>query len=206
MPHTNNKTQWLDKALDGQSAHIKARVLEIILKYGIDPENEFFIIFVALGQLQVLIENSPTEWEGVFQSFHNELDQWTDSNLKILESLVSKAEATDMLAQSLKELVNLLSNLTTTCGTLLERSQTSDQTSADLMPRLEHLIKDLESSLSHSKQDIRRQNEAILQEMGEIRKKWANASTHLNLLKWLVAIALGSSLLGNVLLIVFRKA
>jgi hypothetical protein len=204
MLDTNNKTLWLDKALDGQSAQIKARVLEIILKYGIDPQNEFFIIFVALGQLQVLLENSPNEWEGVFQSFHNELDQWTDTNLKILESLVSKAEATDLLAQSLKELMSLLSNLTTTCGTLVQRSQTSDQTSTDWMPKLERLIKDLDSSLSHSKQDIRRQNETLLQEMGEIKKKLASTSIALNRMKWLLAIVLGSTFVSNILLIAFR--
>jgi hypothetical protein len=204
MLDTNNKTLWLDKALDGQSAQIKARVLEIILKYGIDPQNEFFIIFVALGQLQVLLENSPNEWEGVFQSFHNELDQWTDTNLKILESLVSKAEATDLLAQSLKELMSLLSNLTTTCGTLVQRSQTSDQTSADWMPRLERLIKDLDSSLSHSKQDIRRQNETLLQEMGEIKKKLASTSIDLNRMRWLVVIVLFSTLVSNMLLIIPR--
>ena len=204
MLDTNNKTLWLDKALDGQSAHIKARVLEIILKYGIDPQNEFFIIFVALGQLQVLLENSPNEWEGVFQSFQSELDQWTDTNLKILESLVSKAEATDLLAQSLKELMSLLSNLTTTCGTLVQRSQTSDQTSADWMPRLERLIKDLDSSLSHSKQDIRRQNEMLLQEMGEIKKKLASTSIDLNRMRWLVVIVLFSTLVSNMLLIIPR--
>ena len=55
----NSRTQWLDKALEGKPPEIKARVLEIILKMGIDPENEFFVIFVALGQLQVLIEDSP---------------------------------------------------------------------------------------------------------------------------------------------------
>ncbi|MCU0533575.1 MAG: hypothetical protein MUD14_06735 [Hydrococcus sp. Prado102] len=38
------RTQWLDKALEGKPSEIKARVLEIILKMGIDPENEFFVI------------------------------------------------------------------------------------------------------------------------------------------------------------------
>ena len=204
MLDTNNKTLWLDKALDGQTASIKARVLDIILKFGIDPENEFFIIFVALGQLQVLLENSPNELEGVFQSFQSELDQWTDANLKILEALVSKAEATDLLAQSLKELMSLLSNLTTTCTTLLQRSQTSDQTSPDWTAKLERLIKDLDSSLSHNKQETRRQNETLLHEMGEIKKKLANTTTQLSRMKWLVAIVLFSTLVSNILLIAHK--
>ena len=70
----SDKTQWLDKALEGSPPETKARVLEIILKYKIDPDNEFFMIFVALGSLQILIEQSPQDWQVLFENFQEELN------------------------------------------------------------------------------------------------------------------------------------
>ena len=99
----DSRTQWLDKALEGKPPEIKARVLEIILKMGIDPENEFFVIFVALGQLQVLIEDSPSEWKHLFEGFQEELGEWATTNVETLSHLTHKTLAMERLAQSGRE-------------------------------------------------------------------------------------------------------
>ncbi len=99
----HSRTQWLDKALEGKPPEIKARVLEIILKMGIDPENEFLVIFVALGQLQVLIEDSPSEWKHLFEGFQEELGEWATTNVETLSHLTHKTLAMERLAQSGRE-------------------------------------------------------------------------------------------------------
>lgn len=110
MRSVNGKrTQWMDKALEDQPAERKARVLEIILKYGIDPEDEFFIIFVALGQLQVLIEESPQSWQTLFADFESALDAWSNNHLNSLEALAANAENSKEHAEGLKKLKKILS-------------------------------------------------------------------------------------------------
>ena len=80
-------TPWLDMALDGYPEETKVRVLEIIQKYKIDENDEFFVLFVAFGHLQVLIEDTPQDWQELFLGFEQQLFAWTETNLKTLASL-----------------------------------------------------------------------------------------------------------------------
>jgi chromosome segregation ATPase len=120
------KTQWLDKALEGKPPEIKARVLEIILKMGIDPENEFFVIFVALGQLQVLIEDSPSEWKDLFEEFREELGEWATTNVETLSHLTHKTQTMERLAQSSERLGDTLNGLAQVCNGLIAQLQESN--------------------------------------------------------------------------------
>ena len=153
---TNNHQQaksslWMDKALEGQPAETKARVLEIILKYGIDPDNEFFVIFVALGQLQVLIEDSPQDWQDLFLNFQGELEQWSQTNLKTLELLVQKAQTTEQLAMTCKSLVSVLTKLVNVSTTLIGRLQKSDQNYSASLSKLTASSNNWESMLAELK-------------------------------------------------------
>lgn len=96
-------TQLLDQALAGRSEQEKARVLALILKMGVSPEDEFWLIFIALGQVQILLEDIPPQLD----TFSDSLDQWTETNLKTLAALAGEAK-------QMTELVILLSELTTT--------------------------------------------------------------------------------------------
>lgn len=120
------RTKWLDKALEGRPPEIKARVLEIILKMGIDPENEFFVIFVALGQLQVLIEDSPNEWRHLFEKFQGELGEWATTNVETLAHLTHRAETVERLASISQRLGDTLNGLATVCKGLIEQLQASN--------------------------------------------------------------------------------
>ncbi|AFY71974.1 hypothetical protein Pse7367_3748 (plasmid) [Thalassoporum mexicanum PCC 7367] len=144
-------TQWLDQALAGQEAEVKARVLEIILKYKIDPENEFFVIFVALGQLQVLVEDSPQEWQHLFQSFQQELEQWTQTNLSTLEVQSQEAETVTVLAHNTKKLSGLMKRLVNTCLTLTKRLQASNETLQKSIAILDSLNQSLQLQGNRSK-------------------------------------------------------
>ncbi|AFY72003.1 hypothetical protein Pse7367_3779 (plasmid) [Thalassoporum mexicanum PCC 7367] len=96
----DTRMHWLDKALAGQPTEVKARVLEIILKYDIDPENEFFMIFVAIGQLITLTETVPDDWQILFRSFTQDLEGWT---IQTLQTMEQKARITKDMASMLRQ-------------------------------------------------------------------------------------------------------
>lgn len=120
------RLKWLDKALSGKSPEIKARVLELILSMNIDPENEFFVIFVALGQLQVLIEDSPLSWQHLFENFQKELGEWATTNVETLSHLADKTEMISRLAQSSERLGDILNGLVQVCNGLIAQLQESN--------------------------------------------------------------------------------
>lgn len=97
----------------------KRRALELAIRLGIKPDDEFWLLFIAVGGLQALIfdlqnlvSEAPDQWQDLFFSFQGELSEWSDTNLQILDSLILKAKNEDALAKSLQQLVVALSNLT----------------------------------------------------------------------------------------------
>lgn len=61
--HNPKAQTLLDIVLDGQPPERKSRVLELALKSEIDPNEEIiFLLMIANGQLQALIEEAPQEW------------------------------------------------------------------------------------------------------------------------------------------------
>lgn len=111
MQSNNLSPDLLDQALNGRSDTQKARVLELVVKMGVSPNDEFWLIFVAIGQLQVLIEDSPTDWQQLFTNFQSELSQWTDSNLQTLDTLAAQARNTTDLTLTLQQLSSTLNTL-----------------------------------------------------------------------------------------------
>lgn len=112
--NSNSRTYWLDKALEGQSPEIKARVLELILKMGIEPEDEFFVIFVAIGQLQVLLLEAPERWKEIFSGFIEQLEQLAQTSEKKLANPPARGSTGDEeLKKSIIELTEICSGLET---------------------------------------------------------------------------------------------
>ena len=100
LTKTQQRGEAIDQLLNGRSDTIKASVLSYIVKFNMNPNHEFFIIFVALGTLETLIETSPKEWQQLFEGFEGELGKWTDSNLKTLNLVSEKAKITERLADN----------------------------------------------------------------------------------------------------------
>ncbi|MEM9502617.1 MAG: DUF6753 family protein [Cyanobacteria bacterium P01_E01_bin.43] len=107
---SRNRTELIDQALDGQSAEVKARVLAIIIRYNIDVRNEFFLIFVAIGHLLAIVEESPENWRALFDDFKGELDEWTDANLRTLEAIHQQGAAQERMSQSFLKLTDSILN------------------------------------------------------------------------------------------------
>jgi len=124
----SHKEDLLDRALAGHTPETKARVLDLVLKLGVSPEDEFWLIFLAIGHLQALVESSPNTWQSLFEDFQQELSQWTDTNIQTLDLLASKAQAMKDLSHNANELTSILSTLVNTCSTLMQRLASSDAT------------------------------------------------------------------------------
>lgn len=107
----DDRLRWLDTALDGKPDEVKARVLNLVIRYRIDPENEFFMIFVAMGEFLSLLEDAPQNWAYLFAAFEETLAQWKQQNIKTLDQLVLEAESVHQLTQHSIELNKHLSDL-----------------------------------------------------------------------------------------------
>lgn len=123
---TMRENDWLDRALQGTSPATKARVLDMMLRYGIEPENEFFMIFVAIGQLIALTETAPATWQDLFTTFQDDLAQWTTTHRTTLELLATKAETSEQLAETAQALTKALLELTQALSEQQQRSKKID--------------------------------------------------------------------------------
>lgn len=146
MAHSK-ATPWLDKVLAGQPEGVKARVWEIISRYDVDPSDEFFMIFTALGHLETLIESAPNDWRQVFTDFEAELKQWTSLHIRTLEMLARKAEAAEALATTASELTSTLNALTGVCSTFMTRFESSVPSSVSFMNEQRTLLNELTGHL-----------------------------------------------------------
>ena len=63
----------LAKSLQNESAEHRAKVMEFVLDWNINPNEEFFLIFAAIGHLKVLIAQAPEDIRQLFKSVLQEL-------------------------------------------------------------------------------------------------------------------------------------
>ncbi|MEO1351901.1 MAG: DUF6753 family protein [Cyanobacteria bacterium J06635_15] len=116
LPNSDDQSRWLDKVLEGQSAEVKARVLAFFQHYGIEPDDEFYVVFAALGHLKVLIEDAPKKWQGLFEDFRNYLSEWSQQNTDTLEAIAEQAKSLKEIDRTLRKLMTLSSELSTTAN------------------------------------------------------------------------------------------
>ena len=66
-------SKLLDRVLQGLDASQRARVLDLVVRLGIEPDDPLFLISLATSQLQVLVEDAPKDWAELFGTFLTEL-------------------------------------------------------------------------------------------------------------------------------------
>jgi hypothetical protein len=96
----------------GRDDATKARVLDLVLRLGISPHDELFVIMIALNHLQLLIEDAPQDWQTLFSDFQGELEEWSKINLDTLDAIIRKAEQEQILAQTSQQLASALKDST----------------------------------------------------------------------------------------------
>jgi hypothetical protein len=63
----------LDQALEGKPPEFQRKVLQWVVRTGVKETDELFIIMIAIGQLQSLVEESPRELGKMFESWGERL-------------------------------------------------------------------------------------------------------------------------------------
>ncbi|MCC5624460.1 DUF6753 family protein [Nostoc sp. CHAB 5715] len=150
MSATNGKdSDLLDRALRDLSPDQRARALDLVLRLGMtDRDDPLFLICLAIGQLQILMQDAPAEWRGTFDQFSTDLQAWTATNLQALAAIANQAEAAADLAEVSKKLTDTLTVLTQHLNERNKQPQTSTKDSRNLQKKLEGLQKNLSQNLN----------------------------------------------------------
>lgn len=161
--------ELLSLALQDFTPQQRSRALELALRLGIKPEDEFWLLFVSVGgiqtlifDLQTLVSEAPEQWQELFFSFQGELSEWSDSNLQVLDSLILKAQNEDNLAKSLQQLVAALNNLTQFSQTLTHELQTLARDSHNSSMQANSCFKDMAYQLNALQQQSDRNNQVLI--------------------------------------------
>ncbi len=89
----------LHRLLDGRSDTFKAKVLDIVYRHHLDPNDPNFQILIATGQLEVLLQSAPQDLEQKFAQLLETLRRLVDAELKSFQQVVTAEQAA--LRQSL---------------------------------------------------------------------------------------------------------
>ena len=142
----------LDQALEGATAEEKARVRGVLLRFGIETDHEFYVIFVAIGQLLILVEEAPENWRALFDDVHQELKQWSRENFKSLESIKQHAMTSAELIAVLRRLLDSM-----------QKSQSWSQETAQGLSSLGQKLSGIDSGLSDLKSSSRDSHQKLSQ-------------------------------------------
>jgi uncharacterized protein YeaO (DUF488 family) len=137
-------TDLLDRVLRDLSPEQRARVLDLVVRLDLDKDDPLWLIAIAVGQLQVLVQDAPEEWQNVFESFRAELQAWTETNLQTLEAIAKQAESGEALSETVKELTSSFSALTKVLTAQIKQSTNPGQS----WSRFERTLESWRSSLN----------------------------------------------------------
>ena len=88
-------------------AQTRDRIQGVIIDYGIEKADPFFLIFLAMGHLLTLVQTAPENWQALFDEFKGDLDAWTTQNLRTLEAINQQSQISERLIRSFQELSTL---------------------------------------------------------------------------------------------------
>ena len=145
----------LAASLQNESAEHRAKVLEFVLDWDINPNEEFFLIFAAIGHLKVLIEQAPEDIRQLFKSVLQELDEWSQITTEKLQIDSQHIKVTESLAQSSKSLGTALNSLDITSTQLLEQLKS--------LPELLKLLKAVEENAPNMSLRLEKLNQSLEQ-------------------------------------------
>lgn len=145
----------LAASLQNESAEHRAKVLEFVLDWEINPNEEFFLIFAAIGHLKVLIEQAPEDIRQLFKSVLQELDEWSQITTEKLQIDSQHIKVTESLAQSSKALGTALNSLDITSTQLLEQLRS--------LPELLKLLKAVEENAPNMSLRLEKLNQSLEQ-------------------------------------------
>lgn len=119
----------LDLLLEGRSDTFKAKVLKLVVRNGWDVNEPSFQLLVATGQLEVLLEMFPEQFETLFrrlltlqQERFQEIRHWLDAQKADIKGYLQGVEATgSQLVSGVKDQVKELKQFTTSQRTQIKQ-------------------------------------------------------------------------------------
>lgn len=90
---------FLNRLLEGKDADFQRRVLAITVEHGLSTNDPLFLVMLATGQLQVLLEDKPNELDNLFK-------RWSESIYDQLEK--AKRTATSGQEIEIRKMVDRL--------------------------------------------------------------------------------------------------
>ena len=90
---------FLNRLLEGKDADFQRRVLAITVEHGLSTNDPLFLVMLATGQLQVLLEDKPNELDNLFK-------RWSESIYDQLEK--TKRTATSGQEIEIRKMVDRL--------------------------------------------------------------------------------------------------
>ncbi|RUT03838.1 hypothetical protein DSM106972_047520 [Dulcicalothrix desertica PCC 7102] len=88
MVHTLRQAKnesFLNRLLEGKDADFQRRVLAITVEHGLSTSDPLFLVMLATGQLQVLLEDKPNELEGLFERWSTALYDHLEKTKQAME-------------------------------------------------------------------------------------------------------------------------
>lgn len=187
---SRDEPDLLDRALAGQPSEVKARVLDIVVRLGLDPTDDLFVVMIAFGFLQVLLEDYPDTLTALFDEFRGDISIWSSQHLEILETLSRKAQTDETLALNSISLLNGLEKLTDICSALMQQLPTSPTVSA-ISPSASRDLKEMDNWASLLRQDMESQGGKILSLLDQQNRR-LNETNRIMRRLWVVVICLGA--------------
>jgi hypothetical protein len=203
MEQQKPPTDLLDRVLRDLNAEQRARVLELVVRLDLDKDDPLWLVAIAIGQLQVLVEDAPEDWQTLFHGFQGDLNTWTQTHLHTLEVVADKARVTASLSEYTQELGSILKTLVAACNALMQRLQASEMNSLDCATQLKRSTTTIETGLEDLKILGKRQHrqllealESLLPERNPAARRKGDAAARL------AALFSGLALLGILALLV----
>lgn len=155
-------SELLDTVLRDLTPDQRARVLELVVRLDLDQDDPLWLVAIAIGQLQVLVEDAPNDWQGLFSAFQGDLNIWTQTHLQTLEMLANRADKTADLAEYTQQLGATLQTLIAACNGLIQRLQVLESSSLDSATQLLNSTSKLENGVEALTATNKRQLRQIL--------------------------------------------
>lgn len=161
----------LDTALAGESDAVKARVLQLVLDSGINPEEEFFLISLGLNQLKILLCDGPQQWKQWSDTLESHLERWAADYGQTLELIAQKAEVTGTLSETAAQLATMLTSHTQTCNALVKQFQVSHQTGGDSWESQAVVNQEIQGSLQSLSKQLEQQTKLMQSQLNALVKE-----------------------------------
>jgi hypothetical protein len=140
----------LEQALVGRSDGFRTKVLDLVVRYRWDVNDPNFLILLATGQMEVLLEVLPEQLERIFEQTFQRIEQQRTSLAGVIQGVEStSATRTAELLEQVMALENLLAAERQRASTDITRLlQISKKEKEHLLAELNQRVKQL-SAESH---------------------------------------------------------